>query len=351
MHILLLGGSNAGVRDGWAAQFAELAAGHRVDNRFLGAVGSLYGLMALMKLERETAPLPDLIVFEYCLNDILLLEAGVLRPALIADALEAVTDFCARKGVGLLYLNLEPRPRDGRKQQRAIERIKKLYETAARRRGVAGLWLRDIFPEGLAASHFQDENHLSTEAAGRVTRALLTQLHARVPAPEPRQEQAPRFDYVDATQTFVLGPCVLRDLSSRVFDGPFLEIARGGTSFWPGEGSLVALMLQSTDASGVYSIRAADRSVRKTPRSQMQDIVRNLMLLHYVVGDLPADGEVEIAMPENEDDLMRLPANKGVLEAPARAPFEAQTLAIHGVIFWRDASLRARLRDFVRRCL
>jgi hypothetical protein len=41
----------------------------------------------------------------------------------------------------------------------------------------------------------------------------------------------------------------------------------------------------------------------------------------------------------------------GLLEAPARAPFEAQTLAIHGVIFWRDASLRARLRAFVKRWL
>lgn len=351
MHILLLGGSNAGVRDGWAAQFAELAAGRRVDNRFLGAVGSLYGLMALMKLERENAPLPDLVVFEYCLNDILLLEAGVLRPALIIDALDAVTDFCARKGVGLLYLNLEPRPSDNRKQQKAIERIKKIYAAAARRRGVPSLWLRDIFPEGLSALHFQDENHLSTEAAGRVARALLTRIDAGVAAPEPRQEQAPRFEYVDATQTLVLGPCVLRESSSRVFNGPFLEIARGGASFWPGEGSLVALMLQSTDASGVYSIRTGDRAVRKTPRSQMQDIVRNLMLLHYVAGDLPAEGEVEIAMPDNEDDLMSLPANIGLLEAPARAPFEAQTLAIHGVIFWRDASLRARLRNFVKRWL
>lgn len=351
MHILLLGGSNAGVWDGWAAQFAELAKARHVDNRFLGAVGSLYGLMALMKLERENAPLPDLVIFEYCLNDILLLEAGVLRPALVVDALEAVTDFCARKGVGLLHLNLEPRPSDNHKQQKAIERIKELYATTARRRGVPCLWLRDIFPEGLSELDFQDENHLSFEAAGRVARALLARVKAGVAAPEPRQEQAPRFDYVDATQALVLGPCVLRTLSSRVFDGSFLEIARGGASFWRGEGSLIALMLQSSDMSGVYSIRTGNRAVRKTPRSQMQDIVRNLMLLHYVAGDLPADGEVEIAMPEDESALMSLPANEGLLEAPARAPFATQTLAIHGVVFWRSASFRARLRAFVRRWL
>ncbi|WP_442756539.1 SGNH/GDSL hydrolase family protein [Methylocystis sp. JAN1] len=349
MHILLLGGSNAGVKNGWAAQFAELATGHRVENRFLGAVGSLYGLMALMKLEREHAPLPDLVIFEYCLNDILLLEAGVLRPALVADALQAVTDFCAHKGVGLFFLNLEPRPSGNRKQQKAIRRIAKLYAATARRRGVPSLSLRNVFSEALVAAHFQDENHLSTEAAGRVARALLAEVDAGVAAPQPRAEQAPRFDYVDATQTLVLGPCALRVLASRVFEGPFLEIERGGKSFWPGEGSLVALMLQSTDASGVYSIRTGDCAVRKTPRSQMQDIVRNLMLLHYVAGDIQANGEVEIAMPEDEDGLMRLPANKGLLEAPARAPFEAQTIAIHGVIFWREGSLRARLRAFVER--
>jgi hypothetical protein len=41
-------------------------------NGFLGAVRSLYGLMRLQKREQERAPLPDIVLFEYTLNDILL---------------------------------------------------------------------------------------------------------------------------------------------------------------------------------------------------------------------------------------------------------------------------------------
>ncbi|WP_457797678.1 SGNH/GDSL hydrolase family protein [Methylocystis sp. S23] len=352
MHILLLGGSNAGVKDGWAAQFAEMAADHRIENRFLGAVGSLYGLMALMKRARDGAAMPDLVIFEYCLNDILLCEAGVLGSALVEDALDAVMDFCALRGVGLVFLCLEPRPgEDGKPRSKAIRKIRKLYEAAARRRAVPDLWLRGIFAEGLAAAHFQDENHLSTDAAGRVARALFARIEQGVAAPSPSPKKVDRFDYVDATQTLVQGPCALDNLSSRVFEGQFLEIARGGTSFWPGEGSLVALMLQSNDRSGPYSIRSGERACRKTPRSQMQDIVRKLMLLHYVTGEITARGEVEISMPADEAALMRLPANKGLLEAPPIAPFAEQTLAIHGLIFWRKGSLLSRLRAFVARAI
>jgi len=349
LKILLLGGSNAGIRDGWAAQLADNAPDFAVDNRFLGAVGSLYGLMALMKMEREGAAFPDLVIFEYCLNDILLREAGVLKLALVDDALDAVIDFCARKGVALLFLCLEPRPIEGGRPRKAIPRIGNLYAAAARRRSVSCLWLRDIFPEGLTPSHFQDENHLTNSSAGRVAGRVETTIRSGVPAPPSETGSAPSpFCYVDATQARVTGPCRTHSLSTRVFEGPFLEIARGGASYWPGMGNLAALMLRSNDMSGVYSIRSAGAAFRKTPRSQMQDIVGNLMLLHYVAGTIPASGEVEIAMPADEAALMSLPANKGLLEAPSAAPFEAQTLDIHGVIFWRKPSLAARLRTLLR---
>ncbi|QGM96187.1 hypothetical protein [Methylocystis parvus] len=352
MNIVLLGGSNAGVKDGWAAQFASIAARHAVENRFLGAVGSLYGLMALLKMERESAALPDLIVFEYSLNDILLREAGVLQNDLVEDALDAVLNFCARHGVGLLFLCLEPRPLEsGKPRSGAVERIQKLYAATARRRSVASLWLRDMIGEDLTPAHFQDENHLTTEIAGRVARIVAGRIEQGVAALPPVVEESGRFAYVDATQALVAGPCALRALTSRVFDGTFLEIARGGTSSWSGEGSLAALMLQSDDRSGVYSIRAGARVRRKTARSHMQEIVRNLMLLHYVAGAFPARGDVEIAMPADESALMSLPPDKGLLEASSIAPFDAQTLLINGVVFWRKAPLLARLRRLVARLL
>jgi hypothetical protein len=349
MKILLLGGSNAGIRDGWAAQFAERAIGHSVENRFLGAVGSLYGLLALLKRAREGVEAPDLVVLEYCLNDILLVEADMLEGALIDDALDAVVDFCARAGMALLFLCLEPRPIDRRKPRKAIGRVQRRYAAAARRGAVPCLWLQEIFAHQLAAGHFQDENHLTADASGRVAGALLAAVECGVIPPGRPQRAPSRFDYVDAMGARVHGPCRLRHLSSRVFEGPFLEISRGGGGVWTGEGRLVGLMLQSNDKSGVYSIRAGSRALRKTPRSQMQEIVRNLMLLHYASRKIDVRGEVEIAMPDDESRLMKLPEDGTLLAAPAIAPFEAQTLDIHGLIFWRKRSLFERLRDLLRR--
>jgi hypothetical protein len=345
MNILLLGGSNAGVQNGWAAQFVEKAAGHAVENRFLGAVGSLYGLLALLKRDREGAARPDLIVFEYCLNDMLLVEADMLADSLIDDALDAIVDHCARAGVGLLFLCLEPRPGDPRKPRNAIPRVQALYAAAARRGGVSCLWLRDIFAQRLAPEDYQDENHLSSQASARVVDALLAATETNLPPPNPRERAPSRFDYVDAACARVEGPCRQRRLSSRVFEGDFLEISRGGRSLWAGEGLLVGLMLQSNDMSGVYSIRTQRRAFRKNPRSKMQEIVRNLMLLHYTTRHIAVDGEVEIAMPDDEGRLMSLPEDGTLLAAPAIAPFDAQTLDIHGLMFWRPRKISERLHD------
>lgn len=346
MKILLLGGSNAGVKDGWAVQFAERAHDHEVENRFLGAVGSLYGLMALLKRARDGAEAPDLIVFEYCLNDILLLDADVLKPALIEDALEAVMDFCADAGIGLFFLCLEPRPAE--RPRSATTRVQKIYRKAAQRRSVRALWLSNVFDESLAPAHYQDENHLTTTAAGRVADALHAALDTGLSAPSRRQAPMARFSYVDVAEARFRGPCALRALSSRVFDGDFLEISRGGASVWPGEGRLAGLMLRSSDDSGVFKIQGTNGAFRKSPRSQMQELVRHLMLLHYPTRRILSCREIEIAMPEDERDLMRLPEDRGLLIAPSIAPFEKQTLDIHGVIFWRERSLVERLRDLFR---
>ena len=96
MDILLLGGSNAGLHYGWAAQLAARLPEHRVTNRFLGAVGSLYGLMRLMRLGEDQAPPPQLVIFEYALNDAVLLDAGWLRMDLLEDTLRAVAELSER---------------------------------------------------------------------------------------------------------------------------------------------------------------------------------------------------------------------------------------------------------------
>ena len=347
MNILLLGGSNAGMRDGWAAQFAAMASAHVVENRFLGAVGSLFGLMALLKRKREAGPLPDLVIFEYCLNDILLVDAGMLDTPLIVDALEAVVAFCAREGVALLFLCLKPRPAE--KPRKAVARVEPHYRAAARRGGFPCLWLDDLIAGDLTPAHFQDENHLTAEASTQVADAVLSAVEAGAVVPQLAEAAETRFLYVEASEATTHGPCRLQHLSSKVFDGPFLEIARGGWSYWRGEGRLVGLMLRSTERSGVYSIRAGAQMYRKNPRSQMQEVVKNLMLLHYVTRVLRVDGEVEIAMPADEAALMSLPEDSTLLPAPAAAPFPEQTLDIHGLMFWRKRSFGERLRALLSR--
>lgn len=345
--ILLLGGSNAGLRNGWAAQLVARAGAHVVDNSFLGAVGSLYGLMALLKLRREGAALPEVVVFEYCLNDIILVEAGVLGEPLIVDALREIVDFCADAGVALLFLCLEPRATERRNAHKARARVRPLYAAAAQRAGASCLWLHEIFANAPAAEYL-DENHLTPAASSRVTDAVLAAIDAGVATPRRGPHEASRFDYVDATQARAAGPCVLRRVTKRIFSGPFFEIARGGSSFWPGNGRLVGLMLLSTEASGVYLIRTRDKAFRKNARSQMQEEVVNLLLLHYTTRSIVVAGEVEVAMPDDEVALMREAEDKTLLDLPATAPFAAQTLEIHGVMFWRPRSMQERLRAFFR---
>ena len=56
--------------------------GAEMTNGFLGAVRSLCGLMQLQKPEPEGAPLPDIVVFEYTLNDILLVSRNAISTIL-----------------------------------------------------------------------------------------------------------------------------------------------------------------------------------------------------------------------------------------------------------------------------
>jgi hypothetical protein len=347
MKILLLGGSNAGMREGWAFQFQRQASAHEVENRFLGAVGSLYGLMALLKMEREGTPAPDVVIFEYCLNDVLLFAAGCLDPRLVADTLEAIAAHCARRGIRLMFLCLGPRPTDSKALRGATRRARRLYIEAADRYASPALWLDEVFPGGPATSHYQDENHLTVEASVAVAAAALSKIEdARLPS-APGAEI--RFEYVDATQAQHSSAGERQHIGSKVFDGEFIRLKRPGECHWPGRGRLVALMLRSDDASGEYLIRAPGCAYRKNPRSKMQEIVANLMLLHYVSRKIVTDCGVSVALPDDEAAQKRAPEDATLLAIPPTAPFLDQTLDIHAVIFWRPRSIAQRIAALFRR--
>jgi hypothetical protein len=347
MKILLLGGSNAGMREGWAFQFQKQASAHDVENRFLGAVGSLYGLMALLKMEREGAADPEIVIFEYCLNDILLFAANCLRQRLVADTLEGVAACCARRGIRLMFLCLDPCRTTSKEQRGARRRAHRLYAEAATRYATPAIWLDEIFPGGPAATDYQDQNHLTVEASAAVAAAVLRRLgDAEIPA---AHDAEIRFDYVDATRAQRRGACELHHIESKVFEGAFIRMRRQSECRWPGSGRLAALMLHSDDMSGEYLIRAPRCARRKNPRSQMQDIVANLMLLHYVSGAIATDRGVAIALPDDEAALRQAPEDATLLAVPPTAPFLDQTLDIHAVIFWRPRSITDRIASLLRR--
>lgn len=336
MNILLLGGSNAGLHYGWATQFRALAPTHEVSNQFLGAVGSLYGLLRLIETQRDDAPTPELLVFEYALNDAVLMDAGWLRTDLLQDTLAAVMALCQRRNIRVLLLCLEPQPTGRARVNRAVNRVRQFYRKAARKYGLFPcLTLEDALGD-VRREHFSDKHHLTEAASIRVAELLVATIAKNdIPAPRVAHRVDNAFCYTFARDAQPQGPCRLVEISSKVYCGEFLEISRSGSSRWPGKGLVVGLMLRSTRDAGVYRLAVRDQAYRKNAQSAMRDIVPKLILLHYSRKQPYAENDLEIAMPASEEDLMRLPEDKSMLDRPCDRPFAEQILEIAGVMFWR----------------
>jgi hypothetical protein len=343
MNILVLGGSNAGLHFGWAAQLQELAPEHSITNRFLGAVGSLYGLMRLLEMQREKDPAPDLLIFEYALNDIVLLDAGCVRMSLLKDTLVQVVDFCERHKIRLLFLCLEVRPTGRARVYSCVTRVKKLYARVARAHAVCQcVTLESIFGT-VRRDEFLDEHHLTEKASRRVAEYVVATIREKnITVPQASGLNHNPFNCILAREARTEGPCRFIEVQSTVFCGNFLEIARSGVSYWPGQGQLVGLMLRSTQDAGVFQIGVRNRAFRKNAQSKMREIVPKLILLHYSTRRPRADFDLEIAMPAHEAELMRLPNDHTLLDTPSEKPFCEQVLEINGVMLWRRASLLRR---------
>lgn len=350
MNILLLGGSNAGLHFGWAAQFQALLPQHSITNRFLGAVGSLYGLMRLIEMEREKVSMPDLLIFEYTLNDMILLEAGYVPMSLLEDAVTQVVEICGRNNIRLLFLCLETRPSGQGRINPYATRVKSLYARIAQARSVRQCVMLEAIFGAVQEEQFLDEHHLTEEASRRVAEYIALTLDA-IPVPAASGSTINPFRFIHARDAKFEGPCRLIEIQSTVFCGTFLEIARSGISRWPGEGLLVGLMLRSTESAGVFRIRADGRAFRKNAQSKMREIVPKIILLHCSTRRPRIRSDLEIAMPAREVELMRLPTDKTLLETPCAKPFDEQLLEINGVMVWRRNSLRSRWLSGIKRSL
>lgn len=340
---MILGGSNSSPKHGWAAELAKIAPEHDFDNKFLGAVGSLFGLLRLLKMARDGGPKPDAIIFEYTLNDTVWVAGGSLDPRIIADTLSDVLTFCAREKIGILFLCLCLRPHEGQGEAEGSLFLDNIYRTAAEKRGAACLFLSDILGH-IDASQFVDHKHLDAASFCRVAEAVAERL--RQPIPTPRGAAlSMRFCYADATQSSITGPVTRLRRSATVFEGAFVEIARGGKCLWNIRGRLVAALLRSTETSGCYAITAGGRTIRKNAQSLAREAVENLIILHYVAQALPLGASVVFDLPTSEEALMALPGDLTLMEGAPRVSFELQTLEIAGIMIYRPPSWARRIYE------
>ena len=350
LNILLLGGSNTGMSIGWAAHFQRLAEDHVVTNGFLGAVGSSFGLLRLLKMEQENQPAPDLIVFEYLLNDLALTNARALDVRLLADTLTDIADFCARRNIRLLFLCLELRYKKRPSAIGRLARVKGAYVRAAREHSLTPcIFLHDVLGAPADAACYHDEHHLTNEVSERVATYVLSAIQAHLPAiPRASGWRDGAFDYVVATRARFSGACRVQEIHSTVFDGLFLEMARPSVSIWPGRGQVVGLMLRSQVTSGVYRLRACGRALRKNAHSQILTVLPKVILLHYLTKRLLSDDYLEVAMPADESGLMKVAEDRTVVESSSQTPFIEQVLEINGVMFWRRRTVLARSLKMLR---
>lgn len=346
VRILTLGGSNTGVAHGWVSALRSLMPDHTIENRFLGAVGSLYGLLRLLKARSENEPRPDVLVFEYALNDTLLLVNGTVSVATVRETLHDVVSYCIEERIGLVFLCLQLNPTSP-KEIRESARSDDIYAAVARERGVAHcLRHSDVFGE-VAAAQFVDPVHLSPEGAACIAEAVRARLGQ--PVPPPRSASRPTlFAYLDAAQARLQGPAHLVSLRSSVFEGPFVRLDRGGACSWDVFGGLVATMIRSTQRSGFYRIRAGGRAVRKNAQSSMRDMVPNLMTLHSMSRVLRAPGSLTIDLPLSEAELSGLRLDRTFWDSDPPEPFAVQQLEINGVMVRRE---RSRLRRTLEACM
>lgn len=341
MHIMVLGGSNSGPKSGWAAMLAQIAPEHRIENKFLGAVGSLFGLLRLLKMRQEGTEKPDVVIFEYTLNDSLWLLGNNITLKLVEETLHDVITLCAREGIGLLFLCLCLRPPEPEGEAELSLIMDRLYRDIARSRGAADCLLQSDILGGIAQSQYVDSAHIGPKPSMQVAQAVAARLREPVPAPR-GAGRALTFDYLDAEKARIEGPGKRVALVSSVFEGSFAELRRGGACVWNANGRLVALALRSTEKSGSYGVRAGDRLIRKNAQSLARENVPNLMALHYVTTELPPTARVSVEMTRPESALMAQPYDLTLMDGPPHVPFEQQTLEIAGIMVRRRRNLLER---------
>jgi hypothetical protein len=284
------------------------------------------------------------VIFEYALNDAVMLDAGWLRADLLEDTLREVAELCHARGLPLLLLCLELKPRGIARIDAATRRSMRCYERLAERHALHPCVTLQEALGGVRPEDYVDQKHLNEQASIRVA-GYVAKIVRSETIPIPRAVAAPRpfFRFVHAHEAQRRGPCREVAIESTVYCDDFLEISRGGASLWPGRGRVVGLMLRSTETAGVFRLAAGASRLRKTAQTAIREVLPKVMLLHYVEKQPIAKDDLEISMPLDEAALMTLSEDPSLHGAPAEGRFEEQQLEIAGVMFWSGSSWLRRM--------
>jgi hypothetical protein len=288
VDVLLVGGSNTGLRDGWARQFEKLATRHRVTNAFLGATGSLYGLVNLMAVSDLSKV--DVVIFEYTLNDAIFVNYGVQDQQLIQICLEQVAAVCRANDIRLILLTLNRRD-DFPVASEDTRLVNETYLSVAKAWGLEVVSLRDLISNHARIADCPIDSlfdgtgvHLSQSLAEIIAEAVLAAVQGRpqvtldLPAPSRRHE----IIYIPATTADLFGKTLFVDRRTAAFKGRFLRLAGDARCQFNGAGELIALLVNSRQESGWLTLETDDGACAKNTHSTWTRPGTDRIIMQYM---------------------------------------------------------------------
>ncbi len=288
-------------------------------------------------MEREETTFPDLIVFEYTLNDMVLVGGNIISKHLVKDTLHDIAEFCVHRRIALHFLCLQPRG-TGKPGRSLLRRgVRETYSQVARRYGLpVPLSLHEAMGRGILDSDYLDPHHLTPEASHLIAEALLRRLSgplAKAPTGAPPQPRR-AFTFVDANQASAIGRARLAQCEMTVLQGPVIEMHRPSSATWPATGRLAGILFRSRLTSGWYRIRVDHTVRRKNACTSDLSILPELVVMQYPNIRTLARSVVEIAMPDDEAGLMTIAHDPSQMPQKPECPFLVQEFAVFGLMLW-----------------
>ena len=294
MRILLLGGSNTGKVDGFAAALRDRYGPSAIVNRFLGASTSLYG--TLMADRHLIASGATHIVFEYAINDASFVKNNAYDPATLRWTLSLVCSNAAQHGARVLFVVMCPRYclRDYVKGRATVVDI---YRSVAAEYGasvfdVTAYLLETMTFEELPQA-YADDMHYRSDCARAFGDVICDQLSAGTVAPLAWPEgivpgYRQEIDFIPATDMRVIGEAVPVNVRTTAIEGTALRLGRGSSVEFQAPGTLLGIVANTFENSGYIRFSINGTQVIKNTFDGFFKVGRPRVFLKQISTALPA---------------------------------------------------------------